>query len=217
MGISLRFVIFLLVAIAPPLWSSHVRAEESGERVESFKPRPLDGVLIDAVETYINPKSSQLTFDLGFWPFNAYYTGFSLNVGYTKYFNKTIAWEVLNGSYLYSVDKNLTSQLAETYGVNPEQIERLNFALSSSLIYVHSYGKFIFLKEYIRYFRSGFLGGLGLLATNKKSDVAIGLGWRFEVYVNDSVSWKLELRDLIALNNDFTNNAAFTLGAAIGF
>jgi outer membrane beta-barrel protein len=183
----------------------------------SFVERPLDGVTIEALETYRNPKSSQLTFDLSMLPFNAYYTGFGIHGGYIWIFDKTWAWEVLNGSYVYSVEKGLTSELAQNYAVAPEKIERINFTAVSNIQYYHSYGKFILFKEYIRYFRSAFLLGGGGVLTNNQGYVAGLLGWKFEVYVNDTFSWKLEVRDMITLQNGVTNNVAFSLGTAYSF
>src|ERR1700744_6478206 len=72
--------------------------------------QPLDGVQIDAVQSYVNPKSQQIDFGLGVWPLDAYYSGFSLDASYSYYFNKTYAWEVLHADYLYTVDKGLTSE-----------------------------------------------------------------------------------------------------------
>ena len=35
--------------------------------------QPLDGVNVEAVQTYQNPKSSLIDFGLGIWPLNPYY------------------------------------------------------------------------------------------------------------------------------------------------
>jgi outer membrane beta-barrel protein len=214
---------FILVSIAILLaFSLDTFAEEnptssSNSSSEEFKERPLDGVVIEALETYRNPKTSQLTFDLSLLPFNAYYTGFGINAGYIYVFDKTWAWEVANGSYIYSVEKGLTSELAQNHGVSPEQIERMTMTVQSNLQYYHSYGKFILLKEYIRYFRSAFLFGVGMAQTSKKSYIGPSLGWKFEVYVNDTFSWKLEVRDLLTFQSGLTNNVAFSLGTAYSF
>lgn len=178
--------------------------------------KPMDGVIIDAVETYQNPKSQQADFGLGVWPLNPYYMGFSLDAGYTYYYNKTYSWEVLHADYIYTVDSGLTSQLAENYGVNPEQIDRLNLLISTNLQYAHAYGKFIFLKEYIRYFRASFLGGPAFLVTNKEATVGLGVGYRLETFVNDKFSWKLEARDVYAFGS-IGNTLAFIFGTSYGF
>lgn len=211
----MRLLVILSLTLSLFLHIPSAYAE--GKAEESFGPRPLDGVVIEALETYRNPKVNQLGLNLGVWPFNAYYTGFSLTGDYTYLFDKTYAWEVVQGTYLYTVDKNLTSQLAQNYGVNPIRIERINYALSSNILYYHSYGKFILLKEYIRYFRSAFLGGVGLVSTNFQSNVALSLGWKFEVHVNDAYSWNVDIRDLMTFSGEITNNVAFNFGAAYSF
>lgn len=207
----------LLCFLILVIFLSSQKSSADAKLEEQYGTKPLDGVIVEALESYRNPKTNQVSFDLGIWPFNAYYNGFSVNAGYTYFVNKTLAWEVLDGSYLYTVDKNLTSQLAQNYGVNPVQIERLNYVISSNAIYFHSYGKFILAKEYIRYFRSGAMGGVGLVSSNKNTNVAASIGWRFEVYTNDNFSWKLDIRDFISLSSDLTNNLAFNLGTAYSF
>lgn len=207
------FLVFSVLA-SGPVSSAQTESELEGE---SFAERPLDGVTIEALETYRNPKDTQVTFDFSLWPFNAYYTGFGINGGFIYVLDKTYAWEVVNASYVYSVEKGLTSELAQNYFVNPIQIERMTYTLASNLQYYHSYGKFILLKEYIRYFRSALMGGLGMVATNKQSHIALSVGWKFEVYINDTFSWKLEVRDLITTQSGVTNNVAFSLGTAYSF
>ncbi len=207
---TLRWVLPLLLLIL--VFGPGAYAEE-----EEFGERPLDGIMVEALETYRNPKTSQLSFDLSLWPFNAYYTGFGINAGYIYYLNKTWAWEVANISYVYSVEKGLTSDLAQNYYVNPVQIERMTYTMITNLEYYHSYGKFILAKEYIRYFRSAFLFGGGMVTTNKQSYIAGSLGLKFEVYVNDVFSWKIEVRDLITAQSGVTNNVAFSLGTSYGF
>src|SRR4051812_25283155 len=40
-----------------------------------YVPKPLDGVVIEAVETYPNPLDHELGLGVGLYPFNAYYSG----------------------------------------------------------------------------------------------------------------------------------------------
>jgi outer membrane beta-barrel protein len=176
--------------------------------------KPLDGVNIEAIETYQNPKSTQLDFGLGIWPMSAFYTGFSLDLGYTYYFNKTLAVEA-HGDYVYTVDKNLSSNLAENYNVDPVQIQRLNMVISGNFQYTLAYGKMIFAKEYVRYFRNSLLAGVSYVATNKRPAMGIDAGYKFEVFINESFSWKLELRDLYVFSS-LGNNLTFIFGTAYG-
>ena len=185
-----------------------------------YAPTPLDGVMIKAVETYPNPKSSELSFGVGLFPFNTYYNGFSVHAGYSHHFNKKWAWEILNAHYVYATNTDVTSQLAEKHKVNPEEeIEKLEFVASSNGIYTHSYGKFVSFEEHIRYFRTSFVFGLGYLNTNEKGSITINIGEQFEVYINDSFSWKIEVRDYLTVEEDGSveNTVAFSLITGFSF
>lgn len=178
--------------------------------------KPLDGVRIQAVETYQNPKKQQLDFGLGLWPMDPYFNGFSVDVGYNRFFNKTYAWEVAHIDYIYSVDTGLTSQLADRWSVSPQTINRLNFVFSSNLRYTLAYGKFVFMTKYIKYFRASVLAGPAFVLASQGSSVGLGAGFRFETFVNNDFSWKVEVRDIYAFGN-LNNNLAFVLGTAYGF
>ena len=64
---------------------------------QRFIERPLDGVNIEAVETYRNPKPNSLDVGLGIWPLKPYYNGLSVDVGYNWILGKTYTFE-LRGS-----------------------------------------------------------------------------------------------------------------------
>jgi hypothetical protein len=168
------------------------------------------------VETYQNPKRNQIDFGLSVLPLNPYFNAFGIDLAYTYYFNKTYSWQVLDMDYFYTVNTGLTSQLAENYAVNPQTIERLSFMVSSNIQYVLAYGKFIFAKQYIRYFRSALLFGPTFASSNKEASVGGNLGLRFEVFVNDDFSWVAQLRDIYVPSN-IGNNLAFILSTAYGF
>lgn len=184
---------------------------------EKFKEHPLDGVNMEALETYRNPAHNELDFGLGIWPVNPYFNSFSIDVGYTHLYGRTWSWEVVRASYMYNVDKGLTSTLADDYNVQPTSIERPNFILSSDIKYVLAYGKFIFFQQYIRYFRSEILGGPSFAITNQRSSIGFNVGWGFEVYVNDLFSWKVQIRDTLVTVGSTTNNLALILGTGYAF
>lgn len=181
-----------------------------------FSEQPLDGVKIEALEVYRNPLPTQLSFGVSIWPLNAYYNGLSVDLGYTRYFNKTWALE-LRGSYVYTIDKGLSSELADDYHVDPKKIERLNLVATPTLQYVLLYGKYIFFKEHIRYFRSQLIAGPAIVLTNQRTTIGAQVGIGMETYVNEYFSWKFDIRDTIASGGDNTNNLAFSFGTAYAF
>lgn len=194
------------------------QSENSKEEVSnSFEPRKLDGVTIEAVETYLNPKQDELGIGLGYLTSNPYYMGFAFNAGYTRYFNKSFAWEIINASYFFTVDRSLTNELADSFGVEPQSIERAQFLVSSNIALVHTYGKMVFLNEYIRYFRSTVLLGFGLFNTSVTSKFATNVGLRLDAFISNSFSWRIEVRDAITFTDGLDNNIVVHLGTGINF
>lgn len=189
----------------------------SPELEQQFGPKPLDGVFVDAIQSYSNPRNSHFGFDFGVWPLQPYYNGFSVDVNYTYYFNKDHAWEVLNAAYLYTVDTGLVTELADENKLQPQFIQRVNYIISSNYLMTLAYGKFIFFENNIRYFRSSLILGPAMIATNNGSSIGLCMGWGFETFVNDRVSWKFEIRDNYAFSLDHPNNLAFLLGTSYGF
>lgn len=187
------------------------------ELEQKFGPKPLDGVYVEALQSYSNPRSSHLGFDVGVWPLQPYFDGFSLDANYSYYFNKNHGWEVINFSYLYTVETGLAAELADVYGVRPTSIQRVNYIVSSNYIMTLAYGKFIFFQNNIRYFRSTLLLGPALVATNQGSNMGVCAGWGFETFVSDRISWKLDVRDNYAFGSSHPNNLVFTVGTSYGF
>lgn len=207
--------IYLVLIVIFCSFKAHAAAPPDLE--EQFGPRPLDGVYIEALQSYSNPRSSQWGFDFGVLPNQPYYNGFSVGVNYTYYFNKDHAWEVLNASYVYGVDTGLTVELADRYGVQPETIQRVNLIATSNYLYNFAYGKFIFFGQNIRYFRSYVLGGGGIVSSNQGAFPDVSFGWGFDTFVNDRVSWRISVRDNYAIGGDHPNNIVVTLGTGYGF
>lgn len=196
-------------------WTS--LSARASDKDKSFKEEPLDGVTIEALEVYRNPRNNSIDFGLGIWPLSPYYNSFSVDASYNYLFNKKYTWEVLRASYIYSIDKGLTSEIADRYQLEPKVIERLNFMISTNLKYNLAYGKFIFFNEHIRYFRAQIIVGPALAITNSRSQIGADLGAAMEVYVNDYFSWKLDIRDTLVTVGTTTNNMSINLGTGYAF
>lgn len=193
-------------------------AEAAPEELErQFGPRPLDGVFVEALQNYSNPRKHHVGFNLGVWPIQPYYNGFSLDFNYSYFFNKDHGWEVLNFSYLYTVDTGLTTELADTYQVDPKSIDRVNYVLSSNYLLTIAYGKFIFFSDNIRYFRSTVVFGPALISSSEQSSIGVCVGWGFETFVNDRFSWKIGIRDNYAFGSNYPNNLVFNIGTSYGY
>lgn len=176
----------------------------------------LDGVKIEAVEGYPNRKLHEGYLGLGAYPFNAYYTGLSLNGGYIYHFNQKWGWEVLKADYFFTFDSDLRSQLADRFNVGPEQINRIEYMLSSNAHFDFVNGKFVFLENFIRHFRATLIGGGGLLKTSQSNRMALNLGLRFGVFTSDRFSWNFEVRESVTLPT-VSNYVTFNLNAGMAF
>ena len=204
------FIVMLLCFCAAQVQAAPADLEQQ------FGPRPLDGVFVEALQSYSNPRSHHIGFDFGVWPLNPYYNGFSLDFNYTYFFNKNHAWEIVNFSYMYTVDTGLTTELADSYNVEPRKIERAEYIISSNYLPTLAYGKFIFFSDNIRYFRSNLVLGPALISTNEAAQIGVCVGWQFETFVNEKFSWKLGIRDNFSFSSSHPNNLVLTLGTSFG-
>lgn len=180
-----------------------------------FAIKKMDGVTIEALETYINPRSHELSFNLGWYPWDPYYTGFGVSGGYSYYFNNKLAWEVVQATYTFSVEKALTAELADEYAVNPESIDRLKYVVTSNILWTPVYGKFILGSNVIQYFRLSLISGVGFVSTSFNNKWAIDLGVRAEIHVNPNFSWRIEARNALAITSGVKNYVVLGLGTGI--
>ncbi len=193
----------------PPVETVEKSEEEEALQTEDplYTPRTLDGVTVEAVETYPNPSTSSFGLGLGIYPFNGYYSALLLNLSYLSRLSRNWSWEVLNANYAYTFDKDLSVELADRFSVNPERIDRLEFMVSSNVLRTLTHGKFIFMDDHIRYFQVSGIMGLGLAKATLRSDFIVNFGLRAEVFTSERFSWRFDARDGLAVNgfNHFVN------------
>jgi outer membrane beta-barrel protein len=179
------------------------------------KPKPLDGVTLEAVETYAEPRANEIGLGVGIYPFDAYYYGVSLNAGFTMHFSRNFAWEIINAQYFFGFQKDLTTELADVYSVNPTSIPELNYIVSTNGLYSFSYGKSVLFEDFIRYFRDSFIYGLGAVKTTDSTSFAVNLGLKVEMFTTENFSWHFEARDSVAFSGN--NYLTFSLGTGLSF
>lgn len=172
---------------------------------------------IEAVETFLGRKTNELGLGFGLFPFNPYFDGFAVNSSYVYHFNKTFAWEVLSASYIFGVQKGLTVELADKYKVNPKQIVRPSYVVSTNLMIAHTNGKLVFAEEFVRYFRASVLLGVAMVNNTQKSNAAASFGARFELFSSEAFSWKIDIRDAMTLSGGVENLVSFTFGTGFNF
>ena len=193
---------FLLIA-----WSTSAKAE----------PGSLDGVKIEAWETYKNPKNHLFGIGTAIYPFDPYHYSFCVTAYYTYYFTRFLGWEILHGTYAFNVRKGLLEELAEEFNKTPEErTQKLRFMVSSNLTLTLFYGKNIFFESFIRHYRGMFFIGPGIL-NSSKHDIAVtgNFGFRFEMFITDWASLTLDIRDTLAITKEVENFLGFHLGFAV--
>lgn len=181
-------------------------------------PKLMDGVQLEAVETYINPAQNQLGLGIGIYPFDPYFYGLSINAGYTHHWSRNLAWEVIHAQYFFPFQKDLATELADRYQVAPQSIPKINFIISTDIQYAIAYGKMAMMEEHIRYFRISALGGVGGVKTSGETKFALAmlLGAKFETFTRDNFSWTFEIRDQLTIPG-LDNYLTFILGTGISF
>jgi hypothetical protein len=195
------FLVFLLFSL-------------SSTASETVDKERLDGTTIEAVETYIHPRHSSFIVGAGIFPMDPFFYGFSVNGSYTYFFNGGIGWEILQGNYIFSVNKDLASQLAALG--QTASLEKLQYLASTNLVLVPAYGKTVLFSNFIQYFRICILLGPAMIKTSLISTVGVGAGLRFESNINRIFSWNIEVRDTFTIDGS-RNFLAFTFGTGLNF
>lgn len=162
----------------------------------------MDGVWIEAIERYPSIRKNEFSIGLGLYPLDPYYNAISFTGAYNHAFNRSFLWEVVSFNYLFTVDKSLRQELAEQ-NVQPSEIARPNFILSTNLMFMNAFGKFSYSDDRVRFFRAGPVIGAGLFRDSTGSYPTANVGLRLDLHVSETFSWKLDLRNHVAVTNGF--------------
>lgn len=186
---------------------------------QSGKNRPgsLDGAYVNAVENEMIRGSNQINLAYGLYPLDPYYNAFDIDGAYSYFFSDWVGWEVIRFHLIFTSEKDLTRELAEDYGANPEKIDRLKTIFTSSLLFPLIYGKQVFTNEYYFYHRVIFLLGVGQMNTEMQSAFTMPVGVRGDFAIDERFSWTLEGRYHVAFNQKQDNAMMFALGTAFNF
>lgn len=157
----------------------------------------MDGLKINAVEGMEEYPPNEFITGISYLPFDPYYSYYGFNFAYSRYFNNKWGWQVFNYSFLFAVDKSLRSELAEEYSVTVKDIRKTSYLLSSNLRYNLSFGKSLFLKDYIRKSKTDLLFGLGTAASNFDSGFTVNVGLEFDFFLSKENSIKVTMLGMI--------------------
>lgn len=158
----------------------------------------LDGVEIQAVESFPYAKKFEVSLGVGLMPLDPYYSTLGVSASITNNFDHFLSWEILNANYGFPIQKDLVASLAEQ-GVNPANIVRLDWIVSSSIGYFINYGKYALFNQYIQKSRTGLFLGPAFVKVSSGFLVGAQLSGRFESLLTEELSWRFEIRDTITI------------------
>jgi outer membrane beta-barrel protein len=166
----------------------------------------------------------ELNVGAGFLPMNAFSKGFMLEGDVAYHFSNAVAWEIVQGGYvLANVNTSLEKELQENFAVQPTQISRAQYLVSSNLLFTPFYGKLAGFNRSVNHIELFFPVGVALSRYENPGefregiDLGVGLRW----FLGTHTSLRLEARDYMLTPGfshfNLTNELLFTLGLSVGF
>ena len=190
--------------------------------------RADDDVDTREVQTYVVQErlfrlGLELNAGVGLLPLNAFSKGVLAEGSVTYHFSNVWSWEIAQGGYvLANIDTGLKDQLLNNFGVQPTQLSRDVFLVSSNLVFSPFYGKLAGLNHGISHVEVFFPIGPAIgryedpAAWQKGGDVGLALRW----FLGQQVSLRLDARDYILFENittGLTNEILISLGISVAF
>lgn len=150
-------------------------------------------------------------------PWDAFYKGVGPTAGYTIHFTDSVAWEVLRGTYSFSLPTSLREQLERDYAVAPTRFEEVRILAGSAFMFTPLYGKFsLFNRSVLHGEAYGLVGGsVARMTETYKVGPQAGLGVR--LFLSESVSLRAEGRYHALFSNGLTHVIDVSTGLAIDF
>jgi outer membrane beta-barrel protein len=176
-----------------------------------------------AVQSRVFRLGGELTVAAGILPINAFNKGLTVGGSFTYHMSNSWAWEVIHGAYVYKqLDTGLKTELLENFSVQPTEISALDFTLSSNLVLTPLYGKLAVFNRRLIHLDVSLPFGVAMARyINPHPAYWVGpdVGIIFRVFVSPHVSFCLDVRDYVFLNNywDTRNEVHVALGAAFAW
>jgi outer membrane beta-barrel protein len=178
-----------------------------------------------AVQNRLFHRNHQLDLSVGYIADDDFFHLYPVSLGYTFHFGENFSWEVGRFSYNYNQGKDLKETLENEFSAQPERFPEQIYMYHSHLVFKPLYGKHAVLNRGIVNDEIYLFAGAGAVhyewnysdgrtETEEAVSLSFGAGMRF--FLNQTFSLNFEIRDLIHLRKDDTeNNLQF--GAGIGY
>ncbi len=181
----MRYALLLLLSLAPGLALAQAEALENPGTTS-------------AVQDRLYQMNHELTLGIGVLPADAFYKGYTAEVGYTYHFSDTFAWQVGRGAYSYNVKTSLRQQLERDFGVAPTSTafeDEVQWMVGSDVLWSPFYGKTSILNSKVIHFEAFLLGGATVFKLNREGGFRpganVGLGVR--VFRSNHISFRLDV------------------------
>jgi len=178
----------------------------------------LDQGKIYAIQDRSYRMNHEFALSFGFMPLDAFYKMFDISFHYVVHFDELWAWEAahLTVSKYMSIDTGLKDQLNQKWDVQPTDPEedRIDFILDTNLMIKPLVGKAVLFDDYVIHGETYFLAGVGAEKFETAWYPAIDLGVGLRIYIIDTISFRLEVREYLNFGEGVGSNLIFTLGFA---
>jgi outer membrane beta-barrel protein len=186
-----------------------------------------DDEKVFAVQERVFDRHHEIGLSLGYIPDDNFFNAYPVGIGYTYHFNPYLAWEVVRAQDMYTQEKDIKKKLEKDFGVTPEVFLQPKYMVHSNIIIKPLYGKEALWNKGIINHESYLIFGGGMINYEKKysdgtkdseSDPSICVGAGTRYFINRNLCTTLEIRDLVNLKKDKTeNNVYFGLGLSFQF
>ncbi len=178
-----------------------------------------------AVQNRVFHRNHQLDLSIGYIADDDFFHVYPASLGYTFHFGQHLSWEVARVGYNYNQDKDLKETLETEFSAQPERFPEQMYMYHSHLVFKPLYGKHAVLNRGIVNNEIYLFAGAGMVhyewdysdgRTETEDAVSISLGTGMRFFLNQRFCLNIEIRDLINLREDDTENNIY-FGAGIGY
>jgi outer membrane beta-barrel protein len=186
---------------------------------------PGDEEKVYAIQNRIFHRNHELDINLGYSSGDDFYNVYPIGIGYTYHFNNHFSWEVVRAHYMFNMDKGLKSDLENNFGVTPEEFPEPIYMLHSHLVFKPLYGKSALLNRRVINNEIYVFGGPGIAhyewqhstgETTGEDAISISIGAGLRYFVSKKFCLTFEIRDLMHLREDTTENNLY-FGVGFGY
>jgi outer membrane beta-barrel protein len=197
-----------LVPLVLALAASQVRAEDGD----------LDQGKVYAIQERAYRMNHEFALSFGFMPLDAFYKMFAVSGHYVVHFDDLWAWEAIHLSFskYLSADTGLKDELNDKWDVQPTDPEenRIDFTLDTNLMLKPMVGKAVLFDDWVIHGESYFLLGVGAEKFETAWFPAVNVGLGLRIFVIDTISLRIEVREYVHFGEGVGSNLIFSLGFA---